>query len=627
MSAAIQAVCRGPGAPDGARPRAAPGRAAWPTSSRRALPDVADRLVAGLGARLASLFAHRRARLERGLRAPPRLAPAAPPDVPARLDPRRPRAPALPVDRGEAPVRELVRARGDGHVRPRRPRATPTPPGSACTTTGPRASGRCARTSPTTGSVPRVEGAFHPFRPVTGEGVFHVPVGPVHAGIIEPGHFRFGVAGEPDPLPAAPPLLRAQGHREALRAAAVAPRALPRRVDLRRHRGGPRARLRPRDRAARPAVEPPPRARYLRVVLLELERVYNHIADIGAIATDVAFTVPAAHAQLLRERPRLAPGAALRLAPPAGHGGARRREDATSRPRRREELLAHLGRLEADFESPRDAAHRLGQLHRPVDGTGVLPDGGGPGPRRRRARRAGLRPRRGPAPRPPARRLRRAALRGAGRGGRRRARAPDGAGAGGGAVARDPRAGAGRAARRSRCARRSAGRAARLLRRPWAGPRGGAARACTGCETDAHGALDPRQGHRPELPELARRSCTPCPATSSRTSPSSTRASTCRTRATTGRTRRSDVQDPGPQRPNRDRRPSRDPLAPRPHLRLPGDRLRAVHRLRRLRARLPDGGDPGRPARRPGSPDSVVRSPTGRASSAASASRPARSRR
>jgi Ni,Fe-hydrogenase III component G len=45
--------------------------------------------------------------------------------------------------------------------------------------------------------VARVPGDFHPFRPVTGEGVFQVPVGPVHAGVIEPGHFRFGVAGEP----------------------------------------------------------------------------------------------------------------------------------------------------------------------------------------------------------------------------------------------------------------------------------------------------------------------------------------------------------------------------------------------------------------------------------------------
>ena len=44
--------------------------------------------------------------------------------------------------------------------------------------------------------VPRVPGTFD-FRQVEGEGVFEIPVGPVHAGIIEPGHFRFSVAGEP----------------------------------------------------------------------------------------------------------------------------------------------------------------------------------------------------------------------------------------------------------------------------------------------------------------------------------------------------------------------------------------------------------------------------------------------
>jgi Ni,Fe-hydrogenase III large subunit len=49
-------------------------------------------------------------------------------------------------------------------------------------------------------------------------------------------------------------------------------------------------------------VEAPPRARGLRTVCLELERLYNHIADIGAIATDVAFVVANAHAMRLRER-------------------------------------------------------------------------------------------------------------------------------------------------------------------------------------------------------------------------------------------------------------------------------------------------------------------------------------
>ena len=45
--------------------------------------------------------------------------------------------------------------------------------------------------------LPPFEGERHKFIPVEGEGVFQVPVGPVHAGIIEPGHFLFSVAGEP----------------------------------------------------------------------------------------------------------------------------------------------------------------------------------------------------------------------------------------------------------------------------------------------------------------------------------------------------------------------------------------------------------------------------------------------
>ena len=40
------------------------------------------------------------------------------------------------------------------------------------------------------------DGTPFPFIPVAGEGVYEIPVGPVHAGIIEPGHFRFSVVGE-----------------------------------------------------------------------------------------------------------------------------------------------------------------------------------------------------------------------------------------------------------------------------------------------------------------------------------------------------------------------------------------------------------------------------------------------
>ena len=60
--------------------------------------------------------------------------------------------------------------------------------------------------------VPRVDGNFHPFRPVTGEGVFQVPVGPVHAGIIEPGSFPLRRGRRAGALLAAQAVLRPQGN-------------------------------------------------------------------------------------------------------------------------------------------------------------------------------------------------------------------------------------------------------------------------------------------------------------------------------------------------------------------------------------------------------------------------------
>ena len=49
-------------------------------------------------------------------------------------------------------------------------------------------------------------------------------------------------------------------------------------------------------------VTVPPRARALRTICLELERIYNHVGDIGAICTDVAFATANMHAMRLKER-------------------------------------------------------------------------------------------------------------------------------------------------------------------------------------------------------------------------------------------------------------------------------------------------------------------------------------
>ena len=149
--------------------------------------------------------------------------------------------------------------------------------------------------------LPPFVGERHKFREVEGEGVFQVPVGPVHAGIIEPGHFLFSVAGEP--------ILYLQ-----LRLFYVHKGTEKRFESIPIEQGVCLAESVSGDSAFAHALaychaveraagfEAPERARVLRSVCLELERIYNHISDIGAICNDVAFAVANMHAMRMRER-------------------------------------------------------------------------------------------------------------------------------------------------------------------------------------------------------------------------------------------------------------------------------------------------------------------------------------
>ena len=148
--------------------------------------------------------------------------------------------------------------------------------------------------------LPPFEGERHVYRPTLGEGVFQIPVGPVHAGTIEPGHFNFAVAGEP--------ILYLQlrmfyTHKGTEKLFEDMP--IHRAVFLAESISGDSAFS--HGTAFCQAIESaadtqvPPRARVMRTILLELERVCNHIGDIGGIATDVGFMVANAHASRLRE--------------------------------------------------------------------------------------------------------------------------------------------------------------------------------------------------------------------------------------------------------------------------------------------------------------------------------------
>src|SRR3989338_6554326 len=147
--------------------------------------------------------------------------------------------------------------------------------------------------------MPRVKGEYQWSR-AGGEGVYEIPVGPVHAGIIEPGHFRFQAVGEDilhleerlgyvhkgiekrfeslSWLDGAKLAGRVSGDTTVAHALAYC-RALE----------------------AMTGCVTPERALWIRALMLERERIANHLGDIGAICNDVAFAFLLYQFSILRE--------------------------------------------------------------------------------------------------------------------------------------------------------------------------------------------------------------------------------------------------------------------------------------------------------------------------------------
>jgi len=145
------------------------------------------------------------------------------------------------------------------------------------------------------------DGQPFPFTPVGGEGVYEIPVGPVHAGVIEPGHFRFSVMGETIIDMKSRLYFTHKGTEKLFEGRdPVDGVELAERVSGDTSVGHALAYCQAVEAAA--DVDVPQRARYLRVILLELERLYNHIADVGAIANDTGFAVAQAHCYRIREQ-------------------------------------------------------------------------------------------------------------------------------------------------------------------------------------------------------------------------------------------------------------------------------------------------------------------------------------
>ena len=141
----------------------------------------------------------------------------------------------------------------------------------------------------------------YPFLTVEGPGVYEIPVGPIHAGLIEPGHFRLSVVGETilklkarlwfvhrgieklaegrHPMEAVPLVGRISGDTAVGHTIAYC-------------------------LAVEEALDwpVPAGAAVARAAVLELERLYNHVSDLGALCNDAGQGLLNAHALRVRER-------------------------------------------------------------------------------------------------------------------------------------------------------------------------------------------------------------------------------------------------------------------------------------------------------------------------------------
>lgn len=138
------------------------------------------------------------------------------------------------------------------------------------------------------------------FLPVEGGGVHEIPVGPVHAGIIEPGHFRFTANGET--------VVRLEQR------LGYVHKGIEKLLEGQDIEGGAKLCARvsgdstvaysiayARAVEAALSIEPPVRADWLRALMAELERLANHFGDIGAVCNDASFALLHTHTGILRE--------------------------------------------------------------------------------------------------------------------------------------------------------------------------------------------------------------------------------------------------------------------------------------------------------------------------------------
>jgi Ni,Fe-hydrogenase III large subunit/Ni,Fe-hydrogenase III component G len=215
--------------------------------------------------------------------------------------------------------------------------------------------------------------APHPHEAITGvhgEGVMEVPVGPIHAGIIEPGHFRFGGVGELVFQLEARLFYTHRGIEKAAEGASVE-RVLFLAERLCATCSLSHAVAYSQAIESLAGVTPSQRSVLVRSVLLELERLYNHVGDIANLCAGAALQLGVYQGGILKERLQelnATVGGHRYLFGVACPGGVRRDLD----PAAQSHVARELAAVEREFRSYVAALLETESFMERLIGTGVL---------------------------------------------------------------------------------------------------------------------------------------------------------------------------------------------------------------------------------------------------------------
>lgn len=217
---------------------------------------------------------------------------------------------------------------------------------------------------------PKISNLGSSFTEIKGDGVFEIPVGPVHAGIIEPGHFRFSVAGEPI-FNLEAQLYYVHKGIEKLSEGKSAEKCfyIAERISGDETFTNSLAYCQAIEKIA--GIDIPERAKYVRVLFAELERMTSHLGDLAGVCFDVAYYFAGFQFRMLRgwAYEMAAQLCGMRFLRSVNKLGGVRKDFVSGKEK---SLLGKLNNIQNELEDTVDIIRHNSMFNDRIENTGIL---------------------------------------------------------------------------------------------------------------------------------------------------------------------------------------------------------------------------------------------------------------